>query len=353
MSPIISVVIPVYNAEKALGKTLESIIQQKYFEKSEIVLVDDGSTDSSYEICKKYEKRCRNITIQHIENSGVSRARNIGKSIARGEYIWFVDADDYISDDAFEKLYEIICNYKYDVVFFDNYFEQPDGTVLCHPIKNIKEKVEYDQIKIRNIIIPWILGYTDNQSDVFSYAKQTGVVTYSDCYNAPWQALYRHKFIDQIFFDESLKIYEDLLFNFEVLLSAASLYYVAEPLYHYVNNANGLATKYHRDYAEMKLYLYHKMACMMEQFGISGDVLKLIGYRIQNDFVSIFINETKNKNNDAIKIIKKFFADSLVKKSFLLQGKKKFSYRVLFWLVRHKCYAAVLWIVSIRVGGIK
>ena len=353
MSPLISVVVPVYNAEKTLEKMLESIIQQKYFEKSEIVLIDDGSTDSSYEIGKRYEKKYGNIKMQHIENKGVSRARNIGKSIAQGEYIWFVDADDYISDDAFEKLYEIVCNYKYDVVFFDNYFEQLDGTIISHPIKNIKEKVEHNQTEIHNTIIPWILGYTENQSDVFNYAKQTGTVTYSDCYNAPWQALYRHKLIDQISFDESLKIYEDLLFNFEVLLTVASLYYIAEPLYHYVNNANGLATKYHREYAEMKLYLYHKMANMMDRFGISGDISKLIGYRIQNDLVSIFINESKNKNDDAIKIIKNFFADPLVKKSFLLRGEKKFSYRVLLWLVRHKCYVAVLWIVSIRVGGIK
>lgn len=353
MFPLISVVIPIYNAEKVLAKTLQSIIQQEKFEKSEIVLIDDGSTDRSYEICRQYSEKYKNVIVYHVANNGVSHARNIGKSYAQGEYIWFVDADDYISEGAFERLHKIISEKKYDLIFFNNVFEQVDGTLISCPIKNIKEKFEYTQIEIQKKIIPWILGYTENQSDVFEYAKQMGAVTYSDCYNAPWQALYRRQLIEKIEFDEKLKIYEDLLFNLKALLSASSLYYIEEPLYHYVNNANGLATKYHRDYAEMKLHLYHEMVRIMSDSGISDKVLKLIRYRIQSDFISVFVNESKNKNGDAVKIIEKFFTDPFVKQALALHGEKRFSYRVLLWLVRHRCYAMALRIVSIRTGGTK
>lgn len=353
MFPFISVVIPIYNAEQVLRKTLQSIIRQKKFENAELVLIDDGSTDESYEICKRYAKRYENIIIQHIDNKGVSRARNIGKSIATGEYIWFVDADDYISDNAFERLYEIISEQKYDLVLFDNICEQMDGTVISYPIKNIKAEQVYSQIDIHNTIIPWILGYTDNQSYVFEYARQAGKVTYCDCYNAPWQILYRHKHIDKIFFSENLDIYEDLLFNFEALLSATSLYYIDAPLYHYVSNTNGLATKYHRNYADMKLNLYHEMVRLMSQFGISNEISDLISYRIQNEFVSIFVNESKNRNNDAIKIIKKYFRDPLIQKALLLRSEKKFSHRVLLWLVQHRYYVIAFWLTSIRIRNIK
>ena len=353
MFQLISIVIPVYNAEKNLEKVLQSIVQQKKFEESEIVLIDDGSTDDSYKICKSYAQKYRNIKVKHVNNSGVSQARNIGKSIAQGEYIWFVDADDYISDGAFERLYEIVAEKRYDIVFFNNFFEQVDGTIISKSMKNMKEEVEYFQYEIQTVIIPWILGYTENQSAVFKLAKQKGMVTHLDCYNAPWQALYRHEFIERISFDKKLRIYEDLLFNFEALLSATSIYYIEDSLYHYVAHTNGLATKYHYNYAEMKLYLYHKMIKIMSDFGISDEIKQLIGYRIRNDLVSIFVNECKNMKGDAIQILKKFFNEPIVQKALLLKRDEKLSYRILLWLIKNKCYATALKIVSIRIGGTK
>ena len=103
MKELISVIVPVYNVEKYLKECLDSIINQTYTE-LEITVVDDGSTDGSYNICKEYEKKDRRVKVIHKENGGLSSARNAGIDNAHGKYIGFVDSDDYIASDMYERL---------------------------------------------------------------------------------------------------------------------------------------------------------------------------------------------------------------------------------------------------------
>lgn len=102
--PKISVVVPVYNAEKYIGECLESIIAQTIFEKIEIIVVDDGSSDSSKQICDRYAEKYTAIAVIHQENAGVSAARNAGISAAQGEFIGFVDGDDTVYPEMYERL---------------------------------------------------------------------------------------------------------------------------------------------------------------------------------------------------------------------------------------------------------
>ena len=105
MTPFFSVVIPVYNAEKYINRSVESILQQS-FENFEVVLVDDGSADKSMELCEKLVQKDTRVSFFHQKNQGVSAARNKGISMARGKYLVFVDADDYIRADTLKLLYE-------------------------------------------------------------------------------------------------------------------------------------------------------------------------------------------------------------------------------------------------------
>lgn len=112
-----SIIIPVYNVEKYLKKCLTSIVQQN-FNDYELILVDDGSTDMSGKICDEFEEKYNNIIVMHISNSGVSNARNKGLEIARGEYIWFVDSDDYVEPEALKILSEQLeMNPKIELLF--------------------------------------------------------------------------------------------------------------------------------------------------------------------------------------------------------------------------------------------
>lgn len=127
-SGLISVIIPVYNVESYLRECVDSVLSQTY-ENYEIILVDDGSTDNSGKICDDYADKNNKITVVHKENSGPSPTRNAGIRVAKGEYIYFLDSDDYLDETAFEKLVQIAKNEEADIVFFDaKSFADPEGS---------------------------------------------------------------------------------------------------------------------------------------------------------------------------------------------------------------------------------
>lgn len=100
---LISIIIPVYNVKPYLNRCILSIVHQTYTN-LEIILIDDGSTDGSGEICKQWEKRDKRIRCIHQENAGISAARNTGINVAHGDFLGFVDSDDYVEEDMFEYL---------------------------------------------------------------------------------------------------------------------------------------------------------------------------------------------------------------------------------------------------------
>lgn len=127
-SGLISVIIPVYNVEEYLRECIDSVLSQTY-ENYEIILVDDGSTDNSGKICDEYAEKNDKITVVHKENSGPSETRNVGLKVSKGEYIYFLDSDDYLDKKAFEKLVSVAKNENADVVFFDALsFADPEGS---------------------------------------------------------------------------------------------------------------------------------------------------------------------------------------------------------------------------------
>ncbi len=117
-SGLISVIIPVYNVEKYLEECINSVLSQTY-ENYEIILVDDGSTDSSGKICDEYAEKYEKITVIHKENGGPSETRNMGLRASKGEFVYFLDSDDYLVAEAFEKLIRTATEEKADIVFFD------------------------------------------------------------------------------------------------------------------------------------------------------------------------------------------------------------------------------------------
>ena len=114
MEPLISVIVPIYNAEQYIDRCLKSILKQTY-SNLEVLLIDDGSSDGSSSICKQYELSDNRVHYYHQHNSGVSAARNKGLDIAKGEYIGFCDADDWIESDMYEVLYSMINSSQSDI----------------------------------------------------------------------------------------------------------------------------------------------------------------------------------------------------------------------------------------------
>ena len=210
---VISIIIPVYNAEKYLSRCLDSVVNQTY-KKLEIIVVDDGSTDNSRKILEKYKKRDNRIVLLYKDNGGQSSARNIGLKRAKGEYIGFVDSDDYIVDNMYEFLKNMIEQYHADIAMCD------------YTRKKIKLNKGWNEKKI--------VQYRDEDISMLFYRLRGEKSFYS-----VWNRLYRKKLLLGINFIEG-KTTEDVLFTYDVYKKASKVVYSSLKKYMYYSNQTGI-----------------------------------------------------------------------------------------------------------------
>lgn len=209
MSVNLTIIIPVYNSEKTIKTTIESV-QKQVIENIEIVVIDDGSTDSTGCILDELSKTSINLKVLHKENAGVSSARNAGLKIATGDYIGFVDADDWIEPDMYETMVKAMEENDAQLVSCDLYQDEAD----------VRPYITYDEEKVSDteifevenpyrdiLLIPQIAGYLCNK-------------------------LFKKDLITQML-DEELSQNEDLLFVVQYLKSVTKMVHINKKLYHY------------------------------------------------------------------------------------------------------------------------
>lgn len=208
-NPEISLIIPVYNKEKELQRCLESVRRQSY-PAFEVILVDDGSTDGSYDICRSYQEKDSRFRLFHKKNGGLSRARNFGIEQAGGRYLAFTDADDWLHEDYLKRLHELIECCDADIASV-SYVLAGDGTVIRkrkhYPVKRFGRK------------------------EALRYYLYTGLSRKVQDYPV-WIKLYRRELFDTIRFPEGA-LYEDMLINTKLLLNCCTYVKIEEPLYYY------------------------------------------------------------------------------------------------------------------------
>lgn len=207
--PLVSIVVPVYNSEKYLNKCLKSIKSQTLND-FECILVDDGSIDSSVTICDSFAAEDSRFSVIHLKNGGVSRARNEGIKKAKGEYIGFVDSDDWIDTEMFEILYRDVKKYKAEISICNIYEDNAkNGFTEMNPV----------QAKICMLSDDGFRGYSVNK-------------------------LVKRELFDFYLYDENLKCYEDLVLFFQLFSKCAKVIWDARPLYHYFRHEGSLSTNY-------------------------------------------------------------------------------------------------------------
>ena len=223
---MISVIVPVYNSEKSLERCIESILGQSE-QDLEVLLINDGSTDKSALICQKYEKTDKRVHVIQKENEGVSAARNTGILYAKGEYIQFVDSDDFIEPDMCQRLLQAVQ-------------QQNTDFALCgfHHIFQGRDIVK----------VPKTTGILDKKCfcEEFLGLYEQGFL------NMPWNKLYRRDLISD-YFEADLSLGEDLLFNLSYLENVEKISVVTKPLYHYIQqrNVKTLSSKKREDKLEI------------------------------------------------------------------------------------------------------
>lgn len=232
---LISIIVPVYKAEKYLSECIDSIISQTY-ENFELILIDDGSPDNSGKICDEYAEKDKRIKVIHKENAGVSSARNIGLDNASGEYIAFIDSDDFVDKQYLEKLH---CNLKHNDADISlcrlSYYKKDVANIRreIFPKKTINLKInqEFEHLIVR----------------FFSYKKY---IMGSTC-----RSLYKRELIDKHRFDVNVKICEDLLFFMGLLCDAKKICFLEESLYFYRVNDESAIHTYKKNYLENNIAL--------------------------------------------------------------------------------------------------
>lgn len=216
MNPSISIIVPVYNAEKTLNRCVDSILSQT-FQDWELLLIDDGSTDRSGEFCDKYASKDQRIKVFHKTNSGVSSARNIGLDYAKGEWVVFVDADDFVKEPYLTHLLE---HSQKQVDLVISYAEIHDGNDIrkeSYPSKLVDD-TNFESMFIENDI-HW--------------------------HTSPWSKLYKRSIIEKhhLRFCEGMHIGEDAVFLYSYMLYSNKIYISPDTDYCYFSYTPGSLTK--------------------------------------------------------------------------------------------------------------
>lgn len=210
MNDLISIIVPAYNAQSHIGKCIESIIDQTY-KNLEIIIINDGSVDSTLSICKKYEKQDGRIVLINQENRGVSYCRNEGVKRATGEFVVFVDSDDYIDYKMIETLYKVQCEKNADIVQCGYY-------------------VLDDKEIFKKVVHSYIEGEKEQLMCFYINNLELCVV--------PWNKIIRREKVQEVPFPLNRR-YEDEAIMYKLFYDAGTVINIESPLYYYYQNQTG------------------------------------------------------------------------------------------------------------------
>lgn len=213
MNPKVSVIIPVYNAEKYLRECLDSVLGQT-LKNIEVLTVDDGSTDSTRNILRYYETTDERVKPIYQANQGPATARNNALKQARGEYVAFIDADDWVDRKYYESMYEAARNHNADIVFTDIRWEYGDAAKNYTKSYSAKANTPLDRDAIKATILTDFL-YNGSYGSVCKLFRKSLIDTYD------------------LAFPDGKYLGEDWLFNMDAFTYCQTAYYIDKPLYHY------------------------------------------------------------------------------------------------------------------------
>ena len=318
---LISIIIPVYNVEKYLPECMQSLLEDNNLSRTEILLIDDGSTDSSGDICDKYSNDI--VKVYHKKNGGLSDARNYGLLRASGKYVFFLDSDDKVVPRAVEKILNLVQNEDVDIVLWDALIIEESGEVSkkqesgYYLHSGLKESKHYTGLEI-------IEEQIDN---------------YGDYVTTVWLGLYRRELLlsEHIWFEKDL-LHEDEMWTQKVLICAKDVVYLNRKLYLYRNRANSIMNQSERDYTkniQSLIYIYSSLPAYVDWKVSDKQSIKKIKSNIAKRYLYMIYRYDVQKYPKLLKKIKRL-------EIFENAGTKKDRLRSLMLLLNINLYCWIM-----------
>lgn len=321
--PLLSVIIPCYNVEKYLERCLESVVGQTY-QNLEIILIDDGSPDSSGQICDIWAKRDSRIKVLHKENEGLGLARNSGLDIASGEWVAFIDSDDFIDKSMYAKLMLAAAQTNSCIAYCGHYKQLNNSKFLV--VNDFNTETVFEQEQLVEL----------SQGFFRPTSISPQMLTMS-----VWHAIYRKKIIKQYFYSEREVGSEDIHFQVSAMLNATRVVFIPDALYTYCYNGESLSHTFNMA----------KYECYKRLNLILNDTYKPWGVESPADYCVLIIAFTLIRNitmSSTSKSEKKIAMSTIVHDPFWdndhidvrrLRGAKKIFYKV---LKRHSLISMII-----------
>ena len=335
----LSVIVPVYNVEQYLKRCVDSILNQTVTD-LEIILVDDGSTDSSGSLCDRYAKDYTNIRVHHKPNGGLTSAWKAGLELARGAYIGFVDSDDWIDPDMYERMLTLAEREDADVTVCGLVFDFEDPKIpKRNEISNFRKSV-YDRKELE-ALFPTLI----NDGYFFGRTLQPARVT----------KLFRKSLLQANveFCDNRVAVGEDLQITFPVILDTRKLCVVQDFYpYHYWINQKSITGQYDSSYIEKVKLLSGRLQAISDAKGVYDFTAQ-----IRNDFLGLAVLAVKNEiyrnyqsgRQSVVANVKRICEDAMVKEALEkhTMDTLSLSIRIYLWLMKKGHYNLCYWLVLV------
>lgn len=288
---LISIILPVYNAERTISSTIESMLSQTY-KNFELIIINDGSSDSSDNICQKFQKADKRIKYIYRVNKGVSKTRNEGISLSKGKYLMFIDADDKYKNNMLKTMLEKV--------------QKCDMAICCY------ERVNEKNRKITNV------DFSKRSFNSNEFGTMIEILQHKKLFNQVWNKIFiKNKILDNnLKFNENISLGEDLEFVLDYLKHCSNVVTIPERLYEYLNTTDGLNRRYRSDRIRSKLSNAEKI---IEFYEINGYDLKYSQIFYVKTCASILkdfklIKDSQVRKNEIIEFRKTLNVDGKLKK---------------------------------------
>lgn len=333
---LISVVLPIYNVEKYLNRCINSVINQSYHN-LEIILVDDGSLDKCPQICDEWAKKDRRIKVIHKKNAGLGYARNTGIENACGEYICFIDSDDYVALDMIERTYSLAKKTNADIVSYGYCFVDSKGekgkSFIPRP-----NKMFFEGEDILSYVLPNMLQNTPKTGCEFWMSMCGGLFSFDLIKRANWYMVSEREVISEDVFS-LLRLYKNV----------KSIAFIAEVFYYYCENTKSLTHTYRIDRYERIKHFYDVSIAECDRLGYSEVVkTRLANPYLANTLATLKMIITSDLDSkEKKKKFRKIVGDEHLQRVLRRQDKKYISIqKKLLWAAMRKrmyllCYLMI------------